>query len=97
MHSEQITRTDFDFIFCGFGISAGLLLRALERKDLLAGKRIAIIEPRLTRTNDKTLCFWAEPDSDIVQDNSDIISSTWRKAAVPPFRNESLAPFRYHR
>ena len=54
MHSEQITRTDFDFIL-RFRISAGLLLRALERKDLLAGKRIAIIEPRLTRTNDK-LC-----------------------------------------
>ena len=86
----------YDIAFCGFGIGACLLLRELDRRRLLAGQRICIFEPELKLTNDKTLCFWGEPDSPLVKENADIVTRIWDNAQVPPNGKQSLAPFRYY-
>ena len=86
----------YDIVFCGLGIGACLLLRELDRRQLLEGKKICILEPDPKLQNDKTLCFWAEPHSSIVSENEDIIVRSWKKAEVPPFGRQSLDPFRYY-
>jgi lycopene beta-cyclase len=87
--------TRYDAVFTGFGASACILLHELHHTGWLNGKRIAIIEPSEKKSNDRTFCFWAEPDSDLVQRFSPIISHSWENVAFNG-RVSSIGPLRYH-
>ena len=66
--------TILDFIFIGLGASNSLILLSLAKKGLLNEKKIAVFEPDSKKINDKTFCFWSEPEALIVEDLVPIIS-----------------------
>ena len=75
-HIIDIKQTDiiYDFLFIGLGASNSLALIALLKNSLFLGKKIAVIEQSEKNENDKTYCFWAKPNDNIVQDLATIIS-----------------------
>jgi lycopene beta-cyclase len=50
----------YDYIFCGFGLSALVVLEELFDAGLDDGKNILIIDPQSDSKNDKTWCFWEQ-------------------------------------
>lgn len=86
----------FDYIFIGFGASTALLLRSLQRYGRLEDKRVAIIDPDLSKGNDKTFCFWSEDTDPVFRDNKDLIDKSWSNIRVDNLDTEALAPLRYH-
>ena len=57
----------YDIIFVGWGASTCILIIEMEKKSLLKGKKILIIEPSDKLENDKTFCFWANRNDEIFQ------------------------------
>ncbi|MFZ9982297.1 MAG: beta-carotene 15,15'-dioxygenase, Brp/Blh family [Cyclobacteriaceae bacterium] len=93
--TEPTSNSRYDAVFAGFGASACILLTELHHTGILKGKRIAIVEPTEKNTNDRTFCFWAEPDSEIVQRFSPVISHSWEKVAFNG-KVSSISPLQYH-
>lgn len=91
-----ITETTFDYIFAGLGASGGLMLEALERRKLLEGKRVLVIEPDAKSVNDKTYCFWAEPENPIATFYQSIITHEWNSIQIDDQPVEALAPLKYY-
>ena len=75
-HIIDTKQTDiiYDFLFIGLGASNSLALIALLKNSAFLGKKIAIIEQSENNENDKTYCFWAQPNDNIVLDLAPIIS-----------------------
>lgn len=92
----QLMQHKWDFAFVGMGAANGLLLRALEKRGALAGKRVAIFEPRELLTNDKTYCFWAEADSEMVEDLKGEVDQIWSSVRTH-LPAQPLGNLRYHR
>lgn len=67
----------WDLAFVGMGASNGLLLHALHRTGRLAGKSVVIFEPRPQAANDKTYCFWAAPQDDILEELGHLVEQQW--------------------
>ncbi|HCY24709.1 MAG TPA: hypothetical protein DHU80_00620, partial [Cryomorphaceae bacterium] len=61
----------------GLGAANSLLLIEMERKGLLSDHAILVLEPDTKLANDKTFCFWANPESDTVRQLKDLISHSW--------------------
>lgn len=76
------SKTLYDFVFIGLGASNSLILLSLIKKDLLANKKIAIIESDSKKENDKTYCFWSFSEAPIVKDLSQIISHSYSRIEV---------------
>ena len=91
----QSTSSHYDFVICGLGVSACLLIRELNRSGLLEGHSILIIEPSSSHAS-KSICFWAESTASIVTDNADIISRSWSHVQVPPSSSQRVEPLRYY-
>lgn len=72
----------YDFTFLGMGCGNSLLLMALHSKDLLANKKILVVEPDPKETNDRTFCFWMNPATAAHHGLRDIISHEWSKVIV---------------
>jgi lycopene beta-cyclase len=85
-----------DFIFIGMGASASLLLYSLEKRELMEGKKLVVIDPAAKRVNDKTFCFWSKDTDAITQDLSHLISHRWYRIRHDNTREETLAPYAYH-
>lgn len=90
------TEITYDYIFAGLGASGGLMLEALERRGLLKGKSVLIIEPDAKSVNDKTYCFWAEPEDPVITHYQSIISHEWESTQIDDQPVESLAPLKYY-
>ena len=75
-HIIDIKNADiiYDFLFIGLGASNSLAIIALLKNNSFLGKKIAIIEQSEKNENDKTYCFWAQPNDSIVLDLATIIS-----------------------
>src|SRR6476620_5971984 len=72
----------YDYIFCGFGLSAMIVLDELIEAGLTEGKRILILDRVSENSTDKTWCFWEEG-----QGNWDaVLRKIWHKAI---FKNQS--------
>ena len=56
----------YDYAFIGMGCANSLILLELDRAGLLAQKRILVYEPEQKKGNDRTFCFWLEPN--VLQD-----------------------------
>ncbi len=85
----------FDYIFIGAGASATLLLRSLESRELLANKKIALIDADEKNINDKTYCFWTSLDDNIANDCQHLLSQSWSKVSVNRQEPEVLDNSRY--
>jgi lycopene beta-cyclase len=86
----------YDYIFCGNGASASLLLMAMSRNNLLRGARVLLIDPESKAARDKTFCFWSHREETISLELADIISHFWEKVELPDRSLISLSPLRYN-
>jgi len=75
--SNYHIHTCYDYIFCGIGAWASLLLLEMFQSNLFTGKTVCIIDPDDKSKNDKTFCFWASDKEAITEQLSTIISKTW--------------------
>lgn len=87
----------YDYIFCGLGASGSLVLFELDRRGLLHGKSILVLEPAGKTENDKTYCFWTTPEDHSTLAIQDIINNKWQKISVPFHTGASIAPLQYYR
>ena len=87
---------DYDYIFCGVGASASLLLLQLHQHNLLQSKRILLIDPDAKATRDKTFCFWADAEDSICSDLQPLISHRWNHVSLTAGAIQSIAPYTYN-
>jgi lycopene beta-cyclase len=85
----------YDFIFAGMGAGASLLLLSMEKRGLLAGRRVAVFEPSEKQANDKTFCFWSCSDEPVSDDLVPLISHAWEWTRVDGKDPECIAPMAY--
>ena len=86
----------YDYIFAGYGAAASLLILQLHHKNLLDKLNILIVDPERKNKNDKTFCFWANKDEDIVKDLKHLIKHSWSNVLIQNAGNTPLAPLTYH-
>ena len=67
----------FSFGIIGLGAANSLLLLRMEKAGVLEGASGIIFDPNFKATNDKTYCFWANPDDEIVHDLKASIKHSW--------------------
>ncbi len=92
------TQTHFpiaDYLFVGAGASATLLLMSMEKRGLLKDKKVVVIDPDAKNTNDKTYCFWSNPNEPIAQQCGHLISYQWERASIGQNQPQSLSPLNY--
>lgn len=82
--------TIYDFLFIGLGASNSLAIIALAKNNAFLGKKIAIIEQSEKDENDKTYCFWAKPNDNIVLDLTSIISHRYDFLKVNQSRLQNI-------
>ena len=79
----------------GLGAANSLFLLEMERKGLLDDYPVLVLEPDTKLTNDKTFCFWADPESDMVNQLKDLISHSWSVVETKEGK-QSLENMRYY-
>lgn len=89
-------KQSYDYIFVGNGASSSLLIHALHSRALLNGKSILILDGDLKNKNDRTFCFWASENDNIVKDFGHIIQNSWSKMELLEGEAISLVPLQYH-
>jgi len=94
--STEFPLQEYDYIFCGVGASASLVLLQLHNHNLLVNKHILLIDPDNKRKKDKTFCFWAEEEEAISIDLRNIISHKWQNVWLAEGKIESLKPLEYN-
>ncbi|GAB4404889.1 MAG: lycopene cyclase family protein [Bacteroidia bacterium] len=85
----------YDYLFVGLGASASLLLMSLDKRGLLDGRRIAVLEPAGKQDNDKTYCFWSRPEESASADLGPLVSYAWGQVQVDGGAPQPLAPMAY--
>lgn len=86
----------YDYIFAGFGASSCILVHELSRKGLLENKSILAIDPSEKKVNDKTYCFWAEENDEIIKDFAPLASHSWSKVAIDQNPAQRISPLTYY-
>lgn len=86
----------YDFAFIGMGCANSLILLELDRAGLLSQKRILVYEPEQKKGNDRTFCFWLEPN--VLQDAGleQLVSHSWSKVKCNEETPQFLAGKRYY-
>jgi len=85
-----------DYLFAGAGASATLMLMRLEKYGLLENKSVLILDPDSKTENDKTYCFWSDPNKQPALDCKHLISHRWSDISINQKAEESLMPQAYH-
>jgi len=88
--------TPYDYVFLGLGCGNGLMLLQLEAEGMLTNKRILVIEPNQIIKNDRTFCFWMEPERVNSCFLSTLVETQWSKVHVGE-KVQSLDSLRYYR
>jgi lycopene beta-cyclase len=86
----------FDYSFVGLGASNSLILIVLIREGLLKNKKVIIFEPDSKRNNDKTFCFWSNPNDPITKDLDKIISHRFNSIQVANNNLQKIDNQPYH-
>lgn len=84
----------YDYIFCGAGLSALMTVSRMIDSGKFADKKILLLDASAKKTNDRTWCFWEEPNGKF----DSIISKTWHSALFKDSgvsKNLDLQPYRY--
>ena len=84
-----------DYLFVGLGASNCLLILELEKKRLLDGKKIIILEPHQKNKKDKTYCFWSTSDNVEKIIPLDFIDKEWDRVIINR-KVQSLNPLKYY-
>jgi lycopene beta-cyclase len=84
-----------DYLFAGAGAAASLLLLSLERRGLLQGKRVAVLDPDDKKRDDKTFCFWCNPDDPMAQNLQSLTRTRWSHVRVNRQPAQKLTPLAY--
>ena len=84
-----------DYLFVGLGASNCLLILELEKKRLLDGKKIIILEPHQKNKKDKTYCFWSTSDNVEKIIPLDFIDKEWNRVIING-KVQSLNPLKYY-
>jgi lycopene beta-cyclase len=84
-----------DYLFAGAGASSTLLLMSMEQRGLLNDKNIAILDPDSKSLNDKTYCFWENPNEPLPRQCQHLVSHKWGNVSVNQQAPESLSPLYY--
>jgi lycopene beta-cyclase len=91
----QTQQHKVDYLFAGAGASATLLLMSMERRGLLQGKTILILDPSEKTKNDRTFCFWGVPDQEPASYCPQLISHQWASVSIDRTEPETLLPMQY--
>ena len=94
--SASTSMNKYDYIFCGVGASASLLLLELNRNNLLDGASVLLIDQEKKTKNDKTFCFWAEDEDPISNKLRDLISHSWNSMTLSDSTEINLFPLKYN-
>jgi lycopene beta-cyclase len=93
---RYVTTLKYDYIFCGTGASASLLLLELYRKNLLKETKVLLVDQVMKTSRDKTFCFWAEEGDPICQDLKSLISYSWDAVNLSDHSAISILPLKYN-
>lgn len=93
---NNVSACEYDYVFCGTGASASLLLLELHQNNLLQHANVLLIDPDKKDKRDKTFCFWADADDPISVDLKSLISHTWDHVALAGEEIEPIWPMRYN-
>lgn len=85
----------FDYVFLGLGAANSLILRSLDARGLLRGRRFAILEPDAKRANDRTFCFWATPGEVETLGLMPLVSHAWDTVRIGGISETNILPMRY--
>jgi lycopene beta-cyclase len=85
----------FDFILVGAGGAGMCLLDVLLNRGLLNDKRLLILDPDPKRDNNRTWCFWAQPEEEIAVGPGSRACPVWTHAASGG-RVQPIAPYKYY-
>ncbi len=85
-----------DYLFAGAGASATLMLMRLEKYGLLENKSVLILDPDAKTEDDKTYCFWSDPNKQPALDCKHLISHRWSDISINQKPAESMMPQAYH-
>ena len=89
---NNVSACEYDYVFCGTGASASLLLLELHQNNLLQHANVLLIDPDKKDKRDKTFCFWADADDPIAVDLKSLISHTWDHVALAGEEIEPIWP-----
>ena len=92
MKKEKYT---IDYLFVGLGASNCLLILELNKRRLLDGKIIIVLEPHQKNKKDKTYCFWSTSDNVEKIIPLDFIDKEWDEVILNG-KVQSLNPLKYY-
>ena len=73
---------EYDYIFCGVGASASLLILQLCQNNLLQNAKVLLVDQAKKDKGDKTFCFWSSIEEPINHDLKGLISHRWSKVEL---------------
>jgi len=85
----------YTFGLIGLGAANSLLLLHMEKEGLLEDSAGIVFDHSFKAVNDKTYCFWAYPDDEIVKDLGAQIKHSWSRV-VSGNKAEHLKGMRYY-
>ena len=85
----------YSFGLIGLGAANSLLLLRMEKEGLLEDAAGIVFDHTFKAVNDKTYCFWAHPDEEIIQDLKTEIKHSWSQV-VSGDKYETLKGLRYY-
>tara|TARA_B100000674_G_scaffold78464_2_gene54530 strand:+ start:3060 stop:4964 length:1905 start_codon:yes stop_codon:yes gene_type:complete len=68
----------------------------MDKKNLLEGKKVLLINPDDKKENDKTFCFWASEDDEIYREYKRVISTSWGNIRINNESAQSIFPLKYY-
>jgi len=87
---------EYDYVFCGAGASACLMLLSLHRSKMLENKSVLLVDKERKEQRDKTFCFWSKGEESITQCIGDLISESWDTVILPNSQPSKLGSLRYN-
>ena len=68
----------------------------MEKQELIQDLKVLVIDPSAKKENDKTFCFWASENDDILIDYKNLISHEWSNIQINDNSEESINPLKYY-
>ncbi len=84
------------YMFIGAGASCILTLLSLEQRNLLHNKSIVIIDPDKKNQNDRTFCFWEEPNNPILKPIQHLVSKEWNNFSINQIHSPNPENLHYY-
>jgi len=92
---EAAAEVSVDALIIGAGGGGLALLWGMAESGYLSKRKVVVIEPREKTENDRTWCFWAQPEDSIVRELEPCISHRWDRARTSGCV-DPLKPYRYY-